>query len=288
LVTSDATVAYAVPAGDAVLTSQGDQLVAVPLAGGEPRWKLPVGKPQPGSEPVVSGDMVVAPATGAGLVAASLATGTPRWVYRATGEGTGSPVVLPDGDIVYGVGGLVRLDGGTGRPRWSFPGVTTYGPMAVGTGVVVLTAVTDRGSDLLAVDLVTGQERWRRPLVPSLLVGPAARGDTVVAVGATGQVVALDAATGHQLWTSTLRTAPGGTPVILGDRVVLSEAGRDEDVRSRDTRLIVHDLRTGRYLGSQELPGFALTRGTFGASGDAIVTATVSSGGAAVMVLRPG
>jgi outer membrane protein assembly factor BamB len=194
--------------------------------------------------------------------------------------------VLPDGDVLYGVGGLVRLDGRTGRPRWSFPGVTVYGPMAVGTGVVVLTAVTDRGSDLLAVDLATGQERWRRPLVPALLVGPAASGDTVVAVGATGDVVALDAATGRELWTATLRTAPGGTPAILGDRVVLSEVGRDEDLLSRDTRLTVYDLRTGRYLGSQEPPGFAFTRGTFGVAGDAVVTGTVTSA-AAVMVLRP-
>ena len=286
LVTSDAAMTYAIPAGDVVLTTQGDQLVAVPAGGGEPRWRLPAGAGSPGFEPAVAGDTVVAPVANVGLIAASLSTGAPRWVHQAAGEGAGSPVILPDGDVVYGVGGLVRLDGQTGRPRWSVPGVTVYGSLAVGSGVVVLAAVTDRGTNLLAVDLATGQERWRLPFRPSLLLGPAIGGGTVVAVDATGQVVALDAASGSPRWLHAMRTSPGGTPVVLGDRVVLFEAGREEDAMSRDTRLSVHDLGTGRYLGSMEPPGFALVRGTFGPAGGSIVTYTVASG-AAVLVVRP-
>ncbi|HEV3495922.1 MAG TPA: PQQ-binding-like beta-propeller repeat protein, partial [Actinomycetes bacterium] len=281
-------------------------LVAVPVGGGEPRWRLPAGAGRPGVEPVVAGDTVVVPLSGAGLVAASLATGTPKWVYPSAGEGAGSPLVLPGGDVLYGVGGLVRLDGQTGQPRWTVPGVTVYGPMALGPsgpgsgvagpsgpgsgmagpGVVVLAAVTDQGANLLAVDLATGQERWRQPFRPSLLVGPAAGNGIVVAVDATGQVVGLDAATGRSLWVTTMRSAPGGTPVVMGDRVVLSEAGREEDLTSREARISVHDLRTGRYLGSLEPPGFGLVKGTFGLSGGSIVTYTVA-GRASVLILRP-
>ena len=286
LVTSDAAVTFAVPAGDLVLTTEGDQLVAVPAGGGEPRWTLPAGAGRAGSEPAVAGDTVVVPVTGLGLVAADLATGTPKWVHQAPGEGAGSPVILPGGDVLYGVGGLVRLDGQTGRPRWSVPGVTVYGPLAVDAGVVVLAAVTDQGANLLAVDVVTGEERWRLPFRPALLVGPAAAGGTVVAAAASGQVVAFDTATGSPQWFHTMQSAPGGTPVIMGNRVVLSETGRDEDLLSRDARLSVHDLRTGRYQGSLEPPGFALVKGTFGASGGSIVTYTVARG-AAVLVLRP-
>ncbi|HEX2048905.1 MAG TPA: PQQ-binding-like beta-propeller repeat protein [Acidimicrobiales bacterium] len=286
LVTSDAAVTYAIPAGDLVLTTQGDQLVAVPLGGGEPRWTLPAGAGSQGREPAVAGDTVVAPVAGVGLLAASVSTGTPKWVHQAAGEGTGSPVILPDGDVLYGVGGLVRLDGQTGRPRWSVPGVTVYGPLAVGSGVVVLAAVADQGSNLLAVDLPTGRELWRLPFRPALLVGPASGAGTVVAADAGGQVVGLDAATGSPLWSHTMRSSPGGTPVVLGDRVVVFEGGREEDSVSRDTRVSVHDLRTGRFLGGMEPPGFALVRGTFGPAGSSIVTYTIASG-AAVLVVKP-
>jgi hypothetical protein len=285
LVTSPAQVTYAIPVGDVVLTTEDEDLVAVPAAGGEPRWRRTVGSPRQGTEPVVAGDTVVVPVFGAGLLAADLATGAPRWLYEQDGTvGTGSPVALPDGDIVYAVGGLVRLDGATGQPRWTVPGFTVYGPIAVGTGVMVLAGVTATGSFLGAFDLVTGQEVWRRPFPAPYLVGPAIGGDTVVAVDANGQAVALDAATGALRWTHAMRTAPGGTPVILGDRVVLAEAGREEDLVSRDTRLTVHDLRTGHYLGSIEPPGFALSRGAFGLTEGSIVTYTVGHG-PAIMVL---
>ena len=79
-----------------------------------------------------------------------------------------------------------------------------------------------------------------------------------------------------------MRTAPGGTPVVLGERVVLSEAGREEDLQSRDTRLSVHDLRTGRFLASLEPFGFAFVKGTFDATDGAVVVST----GSAVMILR--
>jgi outer membrane protein assembly factor BamB len=183
---------------------------------------------------------------------------------------------------VYAVGGLVRLEGATGRPRWSVPGVTVFGPIALAGGAVVAAAVTDSGSFLVAVDLVTGAERWRRPFNPAPLVGPAGAGDVVVAVGAGGGTVALDASTGRPLWSYAMRTSPSGTPVILGDRVVLSEAGRDEDLSSRDTRLTVHDLRTGGYLASLEPSGFAFLKGTFGSMSGSVVVSV----GSDVMILR--
>jgi outer membrane protein assembly factor BamB len=114
-------------------------------------------------------------------------------------------------------------------------------------------------------------------------VGPAGAGDVVVAVDAGGGTVALDAGTGRPLWSYAMRSSPSGTPAILGDRVVLSEAGRDEDLRSRDTRLTVHDLRTGRYLGSLEPPGFAFLKGTFGATSGSLVVPV----GTGVMIVRP-
>ena len=272
LLTSDASVPYALPAGDVVLAPKGEDLVAVPAAGGEPRWSLPVGPPASGSEPVVAGDAVITPIAGAGLASVDLATGRPRWVHPIPGaQGTGAPVVVPGGDVVYAVGGLVRLDGVTGRPRWSVPGLTVFGPVAVAGGVVVAAAVTDAGSYLLAVDLATGAERWRRPFSPAPSVGPAAAGDVVVAVDAGGATVALDAGTGRPRWSYAMRTAPSGTPAVVGDRVVLSEAGRDEDLLSRETRLTVHDLRTGRYLAALEPPGFAFLKGTFGVASGAIV-----------------
>jgi outer membrane protein assembly factor BamB len=284
LLTSDASVPYAIPAGDLVLAPRGQELVAVPVAGGDPRWSLPAGAPMNGTEPVVAGDTVITPIAGAGVASVDLGTGRPRWVHPITAaEGTGAPVVLPGGDVLYAVGGLVRLDGATGRPRWSVPGVTVFGPIAVVGGAVVAAVVTDTSSALLAVDLATGAERWRRPFIPAPLVGPSGAGDVVVAVDAGGNTVALDAGTGRPLWAYAMRTGPSATPVILGDRVVLSEAGREEDLHSRETRLTVHDLRTGRYLAALEPPGFAFLKGTFGSTSGSVVVPV----GTGVMILRP-
>ncbi len=283
LVTSDADVPYAVPAGDAVLVHRGEEVVALPLSGGDPRWTLPAGAPVRGSEPVVAGDGAIVPVTGVGLVSVDLATGRRRWIYPAQNAvGVGSPVVLPDGDVLYAVGGLVRLDGRTGLPRWTLPGITVFGPIAAAEEVVIAAAVTATDSSLLAVDLASGAVHWRRPFAPSPLIGPAARGDTVVAVDANGSTVGLDAATGSPRWSYAMQTGPGGSPVIVGERVVLSEAGRDEDLKSRDARLSVHDLRTGRWLGALEPTGFAFTRGTFGATAGAVVVSI----GSGVMILR--
>jgi outer membrane protein assembly factor BamB len=283
LLQSDAEVPYAVPAGDVVIAHRGTEVVAVPLAGGDPRWALPAGAPVRGTEPVVAGDAVVVPINGGGVVSVDLATGRPRWIHPVpSSEGTSSPVVLPGGDVVYAVGGLARLDGRTGQPRWSVPGVTVYGPVAVTDREVVAAAVTATGSSLLAVDLATGVERWRQPFNPSLLVGPAAGAGVVVAVDAAGNVVALDAATGRPVWSQAMRTTPSATPVVVGDKVVLAELGRDEDSRSRDTRLSVHDLRTGRYLGSLEPRGFSFLRGTIGATQNGIAV----SMGSGVLLLE--
>lgn len=284
LLTSDASVPYAIPAGDLVLAPRGQEVVAVPVAGGDPRWSLPAGAPMNGTEPVVAGDTVIVPLAGAGLASVDLATGRPRWVHPiASAQGTGAPVVLPGGDVLYAVGGLVRLDGATGRPRWTVPGVTVFGPIAVAGGAVVAAAVTDAGSALLAVDLASGAERWRRPFNPAPLVGPAGSGDVVVAVDAGGTTVAFDAGTGRPRWLYAMRTGPSATPVILGDRVILSEAGRDEDLLSRETRLTVHDLRSGRYLAGLEPAGFAFVKGTFGATAGSVAIPV----GTGVMILQP-
>lgn len=90
-------------------------------------------------------------------------------------------------------------------PRWTtaIGGTLSLGSPVISDGIVVL-ATTDNGAGdqggLVALDLVTGAERWRF-LTPAPAVGAAAiEGDTVVVVTKTGELHAVGLADGLLRW----------------------------------------------------------------------------------------
>lgn len=281
------SVPFALPSGDLVLTQRGTDLVALPRAGGPPVWTSPMGPPFLASIPAVAGDRVVVPLRSTGIVSLETASGRPRWVHEITaGVGGSTPLVLPDGDVVYAVGGVVRLAGATGEPRWTLPGMDAFAPIAQGSGVVAVVGVTPAGEALVCIDEATGAVRWRVPFSAALLVGPVVAGPVVVAVSDVGLVQAFDRLTGAPVWSRKLRSPPDASPVVVGGRVVVAETGDIEDSYNRDHRVIVLDAATGRFLGSAEPPGNGFDLAAFAAAGDDTVLVPTLTSAVAVMVLK--
>ncbi len=255
---SPGTIQTAAVAADGVVVARRDDVVqGRRLEDGKLLWEVPGGDPGFGAVPAVGGETVYVANAGEGLSAVDLHTGRPRWSTPIpTQVAAGTPLPLPDGDVVYGGGGLARYDGRTGLPEWQEPDAHTFAPPARAGGSVFAVGLspTSGGATLTAYAAATGQQLWSQPVAdPPLYLGPAVADDVVVSFD--GHVAhAYDAGSGEELWSLAMGRAPGGAPYIADGHVFLIESGNQHDVEDNYYRVSVHDLRTGRYLTAWE-PG---------------------------------
>ncbi len=149
---------------------------------------------------------------------------------RGDGRAAGS---LPPGD------GPLRLE-----QRWVRPLGSGYSGIAIGGGLAVTAARAGERDVVVALDLATGEERWRHDLAVTYpghdgshdgpIATPAVGGGRVFALGPFGHLAALELATGEVVWTRDLASDLGteapfygfaGSPVVAGDTVVLQVGG---------------------------------------------------------------
>ncbi len=136
----------------------------------------------------------------------------------------------------------------TSGPRilWSKPvGSGFAGPVVVGDRVIVFHRVGDKGI-VEAVGPMSGEEQWRFTYEDSYAdsfgfddgprASPAVGQGKVIVHGANGMVQALDLTNGKALWnydSAVVWSSPQGffgracTPLIVGDKVVLTPGGKD-------------------------------------------------------------
>ncbi len=129
-------------------------------------------------------------------------TGTIAW-EREVGRGTS--LATAAGIVRIGIDGRVRVFDGDGdelfatrvRPRAGGPlgGVTVSGP-----GLPKLLLVTDGDKHLLAVDLATGEHRWRMPLGDAGILRLKRAGRLAYATTGSGVLSAIDVVTGDLVW----------------------------------------------------------------------------------------
>jgi outer membrane protein assembly factor BamB len=152
------------------------------------------------------------------VAALDLATGAIRWRAYTGGPGDaplGSSVRLAGAHVIVGDEAVVAFDRATGRPAWRF------------------VPLQGRGA--------------------GVFLGEAG-GGLVLAGSVSGDLYALDAATGRQRWTRRLtrsRTTAVYPPVIAAGRVVVAFTGFD---RRLSGGLAAFDLH-GRRLWIHRLPG---------------------------------
>jgi outer membrane protein assembly factor BamB len=242
-----------------VVTRDSDSVLGLRPEDGKVLWKAPGGSPAPWSVPATDGSTVFYGIADVGLAAVDLRTGRLRWATTVPGQqATTTPLVLPEGDVVYGGGGIGRYDGTTGQEQWRDPDAILFGPTAYAGGVVyaVTASVTSNSAAVAAYDASTGKVLWSHPVADlAPFVGPAV-GDGVV-VSMDGHVAhAYDADSGAELWSLTMRRPAFGSPVISKGHVFLVQSGNGNNAEDDEYRLSVQDARTGRFLGAWQ-PGGA-------------------------------
>lgn len=111
-----------------------------------------------------------------------------------------------------------------------------------------------RSGEVRALDAASGRTRWRTDVDLALSAGPGAGGG-LVAVGTNeGDVVALDAATGKRLWKAKVGGEVLAAPLVTADRVI---------VRTVDGRLRALAASDGReHWAVEELVPRLSLRGT--------------------------
>ena len=186
------------------------------------------------------------------------ASGAQRWsqVTGEPGEATsGSTLVLAGPVVVAGDYNLAAFAPDTGNLRWRFLPAVGYAPgIYLGEASNALVFAGSATGRVYAVGAASGELVWSAQVAPSTeatAFPPATDGHVVVVAftvfgrPASGGVVCLDAATGHELWRFTfpkavdplLGVGSAGGPIVADDVVVAS---------SGDGRVFGLDRTTGR------------------------------------------
>jgi outer membrane protein assembly factor BamB len=223
------------PAGNLVLVGSGDgSLYALELATGRVRWKGQTGG-RIRSSPAVRGDLAVVGSADGKVYGFDLASGRERWRFETNGVTLksdtfgydrktvqSSPVIAGDLVVVGARDGyMYGLELATGRQRWVVDHKISWincSP-AIADGMVY-TGSSD-GQFAQAVDLATGQERWRHNDLGVIWSSPAVAGPTVYVASTRGLLYALDRASGKEQWSFSGGAGFFSSPVIAGNLLII-------------------------------------------------------------------
>ena len=186
-------------------------------------WRRSVGAPSSRRKhvtapPIVAGGRIYVMDGGAEVSAHDAVTGAQIWRANLTPkskrdhEGWGGGVAFADGKVYASSGfrEVVQLDAATGAIGWrDRTDAPVHAAPTVSGGRVYVVDVND---ELLAYDAATGIQAWTYQALtePARILAassPAVDNDTVVASFASGELVALRAANGTELWNASLSKA---------------------------------------------------------------------------------
>lgn len=218
--------------GDRVLFGSDDgHLYAVAAATGRILWRRDLGAPVTGS-PLAAGERVFAGAADGRLHALALADGEPLWVYQ-TGDLIRGRPAYGAGVVYTGSwdGSIHAVAADTGARVWrqqlanSLYFAPAGGELLFDRGRLIATTAPDGaagGWGVWALDAFDGQVLWRRQLAAGF-AAPVALGEHIVVATNTGEVVALDRATGlSRWWVDTGYAVLGASPAPFGGEVALA------------------------------------------------------------------
>jgi alcohol dehydrogenase (cytochrome c) len=142
------------------------------------------------------------------------------------------------------------------QPVWTFATGVANGheaPPIVNNGVMF---VSTPGNQVIAIDIKTGNQLWRyrRPLPANAIVNhPTSRGvalldDKVFFAAGEAVLVALDARTGEEVWTTSVATNANGyymslAPLVAEGRVMIGASGGELGIRGF---IAAFDAKTGK------------------------------------------
>ncbi|MDO9444082.1 MAG: PQQ-binding-like beta-propeller repeat protein [Dehalococcoidia bacterium] len=194
--------------GMVVLTTRDAEVVAFEGTTGRERWRAAMPALVQADLANLDG-LIVAGDIGGRLLTLDPRTGAILEQLSLGGDFAGP--ILESSDTVFAGprSGLAALDP-AGRERWKVQtGEPTRLPM-VSVGGILL---ADASPDLLALDVETGEVRWRYT-ARALVVSFGAGGTLVLAGVHTGEVHGIDLATGERLWSFRTNTPVQATPLV--------------------------------------------------------------------------
>ena len=180
-----------------------------------------IGLPYFDSPILASGDLIIVLNRKGGIAAVNRHTGEVEWL-RDTGEPVYAAPVIAAGTLYIPGNSLTAMDLDTGRIRWRWK--TDYGVSAtplVHDGKVF---AVERGEKLVALDPLDGTVRWRAR-VPATASSPVVVGKLVV-IGLTTGVHAYRINNGTRRWRFETEAPVSTSPVVLPDRVIVSDDAR--------------------------------------------------------------
>jgi outer membrane protein assembly factor BamB len=244
---------------------EGEGLGAFDLETGKQLWTYkPGGVPVDGlgpnlfeSSPAIVDGVVFTGESGNGdLHALDLQTGEVKWVFETHGGTFASPSVA-DGIVYIGSDGskadptdttpvaFYAVDAETGTERWHVDfdagfSMLAAAPIVAGTVYLAQNNFERMESLLVALDALTGEERWRTSVPVAAASSPFA---TETLVGLPGQfdgvLNAYNAKTGELVWSADLEGRSATSPTVASDIVYAT---------NNDRVLFAFDLSTGNEL----------------------------------------
>jgi outer membrane protein assembly factor BamB len=211
-------------------------------------------------DPIVAQGRVYTMDSGATITATGV-NGATLWRIDLTpasdrgGEASGGGLAYADGRlfVTSGFGVLTALDAASGTVVWTqrLEAAATGTPTVVG-GLVYLSA---RDSRAWAIRADTGRVEWEQPATPSASAmaggaGPAVTSDLAVFPFASGELIAVERATGARVWSSAVAGTRRGRAYatisdITGDPVV---DGARVYVGNQSGKAAAFDLASGQRL----------------------------------------
>ncbi|MDS0297229.1 PQQ-binding-like beta-propeller repeat protein [Halogeometricum sp. S1BR25-6] len=239
---------------------------------GAPVWEasIPaVNRADPGVvqfAPVVAGETVVVPVSGTEddvpdrLVGFARSDGAERFSVDLPASLAGAPASHGEGVVFALLDGTLRRVGtdGTGIDAWRLDVGAAMSDVAVDDGTVYVGSATE---SVLAVDVATGEIRWRADLENTVFTRPLVADGRVFVGAADYYLYAFDADSGERRWrTETPNAVTAGPTTVDGKLVTLS--GGDARVRGASgtvpfapTVLSVHDT-DGTQITEQRFEGY--------------------------------
>ena len=236
---------YGIPAvsGDNVFVGGYDSILYAYDTEGQERWQEPLGGRIVGG-PAVAGGLVIAgvaldEAEGGrqgALYAFETDTGDSAWSFPTDGP-IWSPPAVSAGTVYFGTLGkaifAVSVDNGQEMWRFETGGAVVASPLIADGRVYV----GDFDSVFYALNAQTGAFVWRFDGAERWYWAKAiAHQGIIFAPSLDGNLYALDAASGRLLWKFETEGAIVGSPVILGDRIIVPVA------EGADSRISIVEL----------------------------------------------
>lgn len=256
---------------DAVLFSADDgQLHTLDRANGKPKWTLPLDDgqskrvlPHPavfdwdwqGAQPLVADGVVYVGSADGRFHAVDLASGARRWAFQ-TGGRIRNGAVLAGTRVVFGSADhkVYALEIADGREAWRFDAGAEIGasPLLHRDRIVI----GARSANLYSLHADTGALDWRLYFWGSWVESTAAADGDHLYVGSSDlrRVSAIEAATGKVKWRTDVYGWSWGTPLLVGERLMVGAAGGSPYFVKHLASFNTLDKTTGKLLARRPLP----------------------------------